>query len=263
MPSEQDEMVSELLGPLSKPTEFIWTVYPEEGEYVTMETKEAEGQNKNTSSETVTKAGKCFFDNYAENSDFLHLLMKHFESACTECLDHLTKYKLDTFQVETLLGRIGFISYLYYCGMQEYHQHSWAPCNIFGMDTFQAEHKNDNKQFDISYMVNQRLAKLLAEHVSYEQVQQLAERLLSEDSMTDNRVISVVPGLGVKYSVLKRMLSRANSVPDNAEHVGICFAEDFSGDITLEALLWRIQNELPLHQGMFNRQTFATDLFNI
>ena len=260
LPEEPSLMVSELLTPLSQPPEFIWTVFPLDDNDVTMETSKNNNSCEDAGyvSRSVSIAGDGFFDKYVEASEFTSLLMRDIDERCNE-IQELEGVNVEVnSKMEECMGKVGLLCYLHHCGSQDSCENSWLTFNLSGVKVNRLDNEKnaDKKMMGNSYMINCRLAKHLAEHVPLNQVKQLSKRLIEVARKTkdldENREICILPGVCVKYLVLDRMIFGSmigqNSV-EGVSDMSVCLGDNWSADVTLEALLWRIQLQLPQHQG--------------
>lgn len=254
VPEETNSLVQELLSPLIMPLQFVWTVYPCEDNFVSMETDIGQGFGDG---DKVTRAGPCFLDNYVENNScFLSLILNNIDSDIENiCKGTLVEGDPDVcLQVKDALGKLGLISYLHYFGSQEESNSTWLVNNLYDKTKLCIDLPTNSSVPEMSYLVNPRIARAVAQQVRAETLQKIGENLipLAEKiglgaSHFEN--IPILKPLGVKFEVLRRLLIKEKVTAEEREIKDVFFGEDWSRDVTLGALMWRINEAQPQCQG--------------
>lgn len=254
VPEETNCLVHELLNPLIMPLQFVWTVYPCEDNFVSMETDIGHGFGD---SDKVARAGPCFLDNYVENNcGFLSLILNNIEKDIESiCKGTLVEGDPDVcLKVKDVLGKLGLISYLHYFGSQEESNSTWLVNNLCDKTKLCIDLPTNSSVSEMSYLVNPRIARAVAQQVRVETLQKIGENLipLAEKIGLGARHFENIPvlmPLGIKFEVLRRLLIKEKVTAVEQETDDVLFGEDWSRDVTLGALMWRINEAQPQCQG--------------
>ena len=228
IPECEEPLIEELLAPLLSSRQYITTVYPE-----SPEEKSLDSFNEKFEKIEDKALGESFFDCFVER--------------CPRVIELILENVVAQGDIKNQLGQIALCLVIAKFDQDNCSISSWILNNLFSKDSVDHFHYTGNTTIN-SFMLNTRIAQLFSKSISSGTIKKLSDKAterLHECNSED--FVEIVKTVGVRKEVFQRLLASfddgecVDGEPCAAAEEELFIGGDWTRDITLDALLWRIQ----------------------
>jgi len=224
----EEPLIEELLAPLQSPRQYITTVYPESSEE-----KSFDSGNEKFEKIEDKALGESLFDCFVER--------------CPKVIELILENVVAQGDTRTQLGQIALCLVIAKFDQDNCSINSLILNNLFSKESVDYFHDTRNSTIN-SFMLNTRIAQLFSKKITPGTVKKLSDKAterLHECNSED--FVEIVKTVGVRKEVFQRLLASfddgecVDGEPCAAAEEELFIGGDWTRDITLDALLWRIQ----------------------